>query len=70
MSPGNRLRTKAIVIGKGRGGPRNPERELSAQLIGPIKSVRLYDLDGAGAVEQLAADIKAHWLMHTSPNGP
>lgn len=70
VSSGNRLRTKAIVIGKGRSGPRNPERELSAQLLGPIKSVRLYDLDGSGAVEQLATDIKAHWLLHTSPEAP
>lgn len=64
VSPGNRIRTTAIVIGKGRSGTRNPERKLSAQLIGPIKSIRLHDLDGAGAVEQLAVDIKAHWLKH------
>ena len=63
---GDRLATNAIVIGRSRGGPKNPERELSARLAGPIKSVNLYDLDGAGAVEQLAADIKAYWQQHVT----
>ena len=63
---GDRLTTKAIVMGRSKGGPRNPERELSARLARPIKSVKLYDLDGAGAIEQLAADIKAYWQEHAT----
>ena len=63
---GDRLATNAIVIGRGKGGPKNPERELSARLAGPIKSVKLYDLDGAGAIEQLTTDIKAYWQQHTA----
>ncbi len=64
--PGERVRTKATVIGRGRGGPRDPERELSARLCAPVRSARLYDLDGSGAVEKLAADIKAYWQEHAA----
>jgi len=42
----------------------NPERNLSANLGAPIRSVKLYDLDGSGAIEELAATVKACWWEH------
>ena len=44
-----------------------PDRQLSVRLCGPIQQVKLYGLDGAGAVEQLAADMKAYRQQHTAP---
>ena len=34
-------------------------------MCGPIRSLPLYDLDGSGAIERFAADIKAYWREHT-----
>ena len=65
ISPGDRLHTNAIVVGRG-SGAKNVERRLSARLLGPIQSRKLYDLDGTDAVGQLAADIKAHWQRHAA----
>ena len=63
-SVGGRISTKAIVTGRGRGGPKNPELELSGRLLAPIESVALYELDGSGAIEKLAEKIKAYWQKH------
>ena len=67
---GDRLHTNAVVLGRGAGGPKSVERKLSARVLGPIQSVKLYDLDGADAVEQLAADMKTFWQRHavTAPS--
>ena len=59
-----RLNTKAKVIGRGRSGSRDSDASLSAVLRAPVQSARLYDLDGSGAVENLAAQIKAYWREH------
>ena len=40
--------------------------QLNCQLLSEVQSVRLYDLDGSGAIEQLAADIRAYWRKHTA----
>ena len=63
-SAGGRISTRAIVTGRGRGGPKNPELELSARLLAPIESAALYNLDGSGAIEKLADKIKAYWQEH------
>ena len=63
-SVGQRLNTKAKVIGRGRSGSRDSDASLSAVLCAPVQSARLYDLDGSGAVENLAAEIKAYWRQH------
>ncbi len=63
-SVGQRLNTKAKVIGRGRSRSRDPDASLSAALRAPVQSARLYDLDGSGAVENLAAEIKAYWREH------
>ncbi len=65
IPPDKRLHTNAIVVGRG-SGAKNVERRLSARLLGPIRSVKLYDLDGTNAVGQLAADMKAHWQRHAT----
>ena len=59
-----RLNTKAKVIGRGRSGSRDPDAALSAVLCATVQSARLYDLDGSGAVENLAAEFKAYWREH------
>ena len=56
-----RLNTKAKFFGRGRSGPRDSDASLSAILCTPVQSARLYDRDGSGAVENLAAEIKAYW---------
>lgn len=63
---GERLSTKAIAVGGRSSGPHTADRELSCQLFGLVQSFRLYDLDGSGAIEQLAADIRAYWQKHTA----
>lgn len=65
IPPDKRLHTNAIVVGRG-SGAKNVERRLSARLLGPIRSVKLYDLDGTDAVGQLATDIKAYWQQHSA----
>ncbi len=45
-------------------GSRDSDASLSAILCAPVQSARLYDLDGSGAVENLAAKIKAYWREH------
>ena len=66
-SVGGRISTRAIVTGRGRGGPKNPELELSGCLLAPIESVSLYELDSSGAIEKLAEKIKAYWQKHVIP---
>ena len=63
---GERLSTKAIAVGGRSSGPHTPDRELNCLLFGSVQSVKLYDLDGSGAIEQLAADIRAYWQKHTT----
>ncbi len=61
-----RLRTKATAVGGRSSGQHTADRELSCQLLSSVQSVRLYDLDGSGAIEQLAATIRAYWQKHTA----
>ncbi len=63
---GERLESKATVVGRGHGGSRDADRALSARLCGPVRSVKLYDLDGSGAVDELATQIKAYWREHAT----
>ena len=60
-----RLSTKATAVGGRSSGPHTADRELNCQLLSAVQSFRLYDLDGSGAIEQLAADIRAYWQKHT-----
>ena len=39
---------------------------LNCQLCRSVQSVKLYDLDGSGAVEPLAATIRAYWQKHAA----
>ena len=63
---GERLSTKATAVGGRSSGPHTADRTLNCRLFGSVQSFKLYDLDGSGAIEQLATDIKAYWQKHTS----
>ena len=63
---GQRLSTKAIAMGGRNSGPSKPDSQLNCQLLSSVQSVKLYDLDGSGAIEQLAATIRAYWQEHTA----
>ena len=67
---GGRITTKATVMGGSRASQRSPDRALSMRLAALIRPVRLYDLDGSGAVEKLAADIKAYWHEYVNKGVP
>ncbi|MCH8912937.1 MAG: hypothetical protein IIA33_05145 [Planctomycetes bacterium] len=56
LGSGQRLSTKAIAMGGRNSGPSKPDSQLNCQLLSSVQSVKLYDLDGSGAIEQLAAD--------------
>ena len=62
---GERLSTRAIAVGGRSSGPRTPDRELNCQLFSSVRAVRLYDLDGSGAIEKLAGEIRTYWQKHT-----
>ena len=63
---GERLSTKAIAVGGRSSGPHTADRELNCQLLSSVQSIKLYNLDGSGAIEQLAAKIRAYWQKHTT----
>ncbi len=63
---GQCLSTKATLAGGLSSGPHTADRTLYCHLLSSVQSVKLYDLDGSGAIEQLAADIRAYWQKHTS----
>ncbi len=63
---GQRLSTKATLAGGRSSGPHTADRTLNCRLFGSVQSFKLYDLDGSGAIEKLAADIKAYWQEHTA----
>ena len=66
LGSGQRLSTKAIAMGGRNSGPSKPDSQLNCQLLSSVQSVKLYDLDGSGAIEQLAATIRAYWQEHTT----
>ncbi len=61
-----RLTTKATAVGGRSSGQHTADRTLNCRLLGKAESKKLYDLDGSGAIEQLAADIRAYWQKHTT----
>ena len=58
-SPKNRHRAVGYVR-------RSTDRQEQS-LFGSVQSVGLYDLGGSGAMEQVAADIRAYWPKRTAP---
>ncbi len=62
---GQRLSTKAIAMGGRNSGSSKPDSQLNCQLLSEVQSVRLYDLEGSGAIEELAADTRSYWQKHT-----
>ncbi len=66
LGNGQRLSTKATAAGGRSSGQHTADRTLNCRLLSSVQSVKLYDLDGSGAIEKLAADIRAYWQKHTT----
>ena len=63
---GQRLSTKATTVGGRSSGHHAADRTLNCRLFSAVQSFKLYDLDGSGAIEKLAADIRAYWQKYTT----